>query len=241
MSIKECLRDLVAHTHDLGCFEAVKIVGTESVTEVSSVAGDRSIVMTAVFKKPVKEFEGTFGMPNLAKLKILLSIPEYQRDAAITVSKKNDSPVNMHFSNAANDFQNDYRFMSQEIVNERLKTVKFKGVSWDIECQPNLAAIERFKFQARAHSEQSTFQTKVTNNNLVFCFGDQSNHAGEFVFENNVRGTLKRGWSWPVKGVQSILDLGGDKTLKISDAGACEITVDSGIAEYTYILPAITT
>jgi hypothetical protein len=32
--------------------------------------------------------------------------------------------------------------------------------------------------------------------------------------------------------------LPGDKTVKISDQGATEITVDSGLATYTYILPA---
>jgi hypothetical protein len=36
----------------------------------------------------------------------------------------------------------------------------------------------------------------------------------------------------------SILNLPGDKSMKISDAGAMQITVDSGLAEYNYILPA---
>jgi hypothetical protein len=35
------------------------------------------------------------------------------------------------------------------------------------------------------------------------------------------------------------LSLAGDKTFKISDDGAAMITVDSGIAEYNYILPAM--
>jgi hypothetical protein len=30
----------------------------------------------------------------------------------------------------------------------------------------------------------------------------------------------------------------GDKTMRISDDGAMQITVKSGIAEYNYILPA---
>ena len=36
----------------------------------------------------------------------------------------------------------------------------------------------------------------------------------------------------------SILNLTGDKTMRISDQGALQITVDSGITEYEYILPA---
>jgi hypothetical protein len=34
------------------------------------------------------------------------------------------------------------------------------------------------------------------------------------------------------------MDLPGDKTIKIADAGATEITVDSGMATYRYLLPA---
>jgi len=38
--------------------------------------------------------------------------------------------------------------------------------------------------------------------------------------------------------VISILDLTGDKVMKISDDGAAMIAVDSGLAVYNYILPA---
>ena len=72
----------------------------------------------------------------------------------------------------------------------------------------------------------------------MFSFGDASTHAGEFVFEAGVTGKLKQSWSWPVTQVMSILALAGDKTIRIADAGAMQITVDSGLAEYNYILPA---
>jgi hypothetical protein len=34
------------------------------------------------------------------------------------------------------------------------------------------------------------------------------------------------------------MDLPGDKIVRISDQGVAEITVDSGIATYQYLLPA---
>jgi hypothetical protein len=40
--------------------------------------------------------------------------------------------------------------------------------------------------------------------------------------------------------VISILSLPGDKKFRISDQGAAEITVDSGLALYQYLLPAKT-
>jgi hypothetical protein len=58
------------------------------------------------------------------------------------------------------------------------------------------------------------------------------------VFHSGVAGTLAKPHKWPVKVFQAIMDLPGDKTVRISDAGAVEITVDCGLATYRYLLPA---
>jgi hypothetical protein len=181
-------------------------------------------------------------MPNLGKLNTILNIQEYREDANISVTSQTNNnetvPAGIHFENKAGDFKNDYRFMLAAIVNDKLKTVKFKGVKWGVDIEPTVAAIQRMKFQAQANSEETTFIAKVDNGNLVFYFGDHSSHSGNFVFQHGVTGSLSKAWSWPVGAVISILSLSGDKTLKISDEGAAMITVDSGIAEYNYILPA---
>lgn len=240
--MRDHLLDLVEHTFDLGCIDLVKITGTDKETVIDGLAEDRSVVVQGRFLAPVPEFIGMFGMPNLAKLKILLNIQEYRENATITVSRQDrngeQAPVGLHFENAAGDFKNDYRFMTSEIVAEKLKTVKFKGANWHIDFEPTVAGIQRLKMQAQANSEEPTFQAKTVGNDLKFAFGDHSTHAGEFVFQPGISGALKRSWSWPVKQVISILDLTGDKTMKISDDGAAMITVNSGIAEYNYILPA---
>jgi hypothetical protein len=43
-----------------------------------------------------------------------------------------------------------------------------------------------------------------------------------------------------VAAVISILNLAGDKTFRISDEGVAQITVNTGIATYNYLLPAQT-
>ena len=206
------------------------------------MAEDRSVIVNAKTHSPVDDFEGTFGMPNLNKLDIHLKCPEYKENATISVVKQERNgetiPTGLHFQNGLGDFQNDYRFMNQDIINEKLKSVKFKGAKWDIEFQPSMASIQRLKFQANAHSEEQTFQVKTDGSDLVFSFGDASTHAGSFVFQAGVDGKLRQTWSWPVNQVQSILNLNGDITMRIADAGALNITVDSGIAVYDYILPA---
>ena len=240
--IKDILTDIVAHTHSLGFLPLVKISGEAASTSIEAMAEDRSVIVTATAHKPVSEFNGTFGMPNLDKLNLHLKNPEYKENAKVdvTTAERNGAtvPTGLHFENQAGDFQNDYRFMSAEIINEKLKSVKFKGASWDVEFEPSMSAISRLKLQAAVHTEETVFQVRTEDDNLIFFFGDASTHAGSFVFQPSVGGKLKHTWSWPVSQVQSILGLDGKVTMKIADAGAMQITVDSGVAEYNYILPA---
>ena len=237
--MKDHLLDLVEHTHDLGVIDLVKITGDDKTTVISGLAEDRSVVVEGAFANPVADFIGNFGMPNLSKLKILLGLQAYKENAQLSLTRKDTgAPDGINFVNATGDFKNNSRFMASEIVNEKLKTVKFKGVNWHIEFVPTVAAIQRLKMQAQANAEEVNFKAKTEGKDLKFFFGDHSTHAGNFVFQPEVGGTLKREWAWPIKTVISILDLTGDKTFRISDDGAAMITVDSGLAVYNYILPA---
>jgi len=240
--MKDHLQDLVDHIHALGTVDFIKIIGGAKETKFAAMAEDNSVIIAGKFKKAVSEFDGTFGMPNLTKLSVILGIPEYDENSTITVetAKRNGEtvPTCLHFKNEAGDFKNDYRFMSTEIVNEKLKTVKFKGVTWNVEVEPTVSSVNRFKFQSQANNEEPLFTVKTENKNLMFYFGDVSSHAGNFVFEAKVTGVLSKGWQWPVAPVIGILNLVGDKVMKFSDQGALLITVDSGVAEYEYILPA---
>ena len=239
--MKDILQDIVAHTHSLGFLSLVKVSNEES-TAIDSMAEDRSVILSAQTHSPVAEFKGPFGMPNLDKLALHLKNPEYQKDAKIDVveAERNGEtvPTHIHFENAAGDFQNDYRFMNKQIIEEKLKTVKFKGATWNVTFQPSVASIARMKLMSAAHTEEPVFNVKTVDSNLVFSFGDASTHAGEFVFQHGVEGTLAHTWSWPVAQVQAILNLDGDATMSISDQGAMMISVDSGMTKYDYILPA---
>ena len=123
------------------------------------------------------------------------------------------------------------------LFRSKIKNVTFKGAGWDIEFEPSVSNILRLKKQSQANSEEQTFRTVVDNGNLVVHFGDPSTHSGNFVLQTGVRGKISSKWQWPVSQIISILSLAGDKKMKISDQGAMEITVDSGLAVYRYLLP----
>jgi len=242
--MKDILSDIVAHTNKLGFLNIVKVTGTEDKTLIDSMADDRTVIMYGETTNPYPDMVGTFGMPQLEKLRYLLDGKEYQEDAKIEVTmgdRNGESiPVGLHFENKDGDFKNDYRFMNQDIINEKLKTIKFRGVKWDVDVTPALNAIQRFNFQAGANTEHTTFLAKTDGDQLKFIFGDMSSHGGEFVFATGVTGKLTKGWTWPVNPVLSILKAAdvNNTVMSFSNEGAMQITLDSGLAVYKYIIPA---
>jgi hypothetical protein len=181
-------------------------------------------------------------MPNLAKLKTIVGFDEYDSDAKISVIRttrdNEEVPTTIHFETKNGDFVNDYRLMSKVIVEEKVRTLMFKGANWNVEFQPSIAGIQRLKKQASASSEEQHFIITTSGSDLKINFGDPSTHSGNFVFQSGITGKLTQPWKWPVKVFTAIMDLPGDKTIRIADQGAVEITVDSGIATYKYLLPA---
>lgn len=240
--MKDYLHDLITHTHSLGCVDLIKVVGTDKETNITAIADDKSVIVMGQFKTALPDFEGTFGMPNLGKLKTILGFDDYDENAKISVTKSNrdgtDVPSAIHFETKVGDFINDYRLMAKSLIEEKVKNVTFKGANWNVEFEPTIAGIMRLKKQASANSEEPNFTVKTDNSDLKIFFGDPSTHSGNFVFHPQISGTLSRAWMWPVKQFLAILDLPGDKIVKISDQGAAEITVDSGLAVYRYLLPA---
>jgi hypothetical protein len=240
--MKDYLQDIIQHMHGLGNVDLIKVSGTDAETQVAAVAEDKSVIVTGKFKTAMPEFEGVFGMPNLGKLKTILGFDDYDEHAKITVIRTQrdgvDIPSTIHFETKVGDFINDYRLMAKTIIEEKVKSVGFKGATWNVEFEPTIAGIMRLKKQATANSEEQNFTVKTDKGDLRIFFGDPSTHSGNFVFQPTVTGTLSRAWMWPVKQFISIMDLPGDKVVKFSDQGVAQITVDSGIADYTYLLPA---
>ena len=240
--MKDYLKDLIDHTYGLGEIELIKVTGTDKETQINAIAENKSVVVSGTFKSPIADFIGVFGMPNLSKLKTIIGFDEYDSDAKINVTRVNrdgvDTPTAIHFETKNGDFVNDYRLMNQSIVEDKIKPVKFAGVNWNIEFEPTVAGILRLKKQASANSEEPHFTTKTDGSDLKIYFGDPSTHSGNFVFQNDVSGTITKPWMWPVKVFTSIMDLNGDKIVRISDSGAAEVIVDSGLATYRYLLPA---
>lgn len=242
--MKDYLQDIIEHVHALGNIDLVKITGTDTETQINAIADDRSVIVSGSFKNPHADFIGTYGMPNLGKLKTILGFEEYNEKAKINMTYRDrdgvQTPEAIHFETQNGDFLNDYRLMGKNIVEEKVKNVTYKGKGWNVEFQPSVASILRLKKQASANSEEQNFVTALVGNELKVYFGDASTHSGNFTFATGIQGTMREKLKFPVTQVLNILNLQGDKTFRITDEGAGEITVDSGLAVYRFLLPAQT-
>ena len=74
--IKDTLKDVIRHTHDLGIFEMVKIRGTTTQTEIETVDADKTVIVKGTTNDPVADFaDATIGLSRMGVLKSFLQYP----------------------------------------------------------------------------------------------------------------------------------------------------------------------
>jgi hypothetical protein len=241
--MKDYLIDIVKHTVSLGCFDNLRVDGTDKETKLSSTEKERTVVLRAKLHGVIPEFEGLFGIPNLPLLSTLLNIPEYQDDGAtLTVDRRAvnnvEQPVNIKFENATGDFKNEFRLMASNIIENIEPLLKFNVTSWPCTFEPTVAAQQRLKYQTSAHPEEKAVTFRIENGDVRANIGDGSSHNGSFVFHTGVDKKVKETIVVPVLVVNSVLTLAGNKTIQMGGPGMM-ISVDSGLANYDYIIPML--
>jgi hypothetical protein len=248
MSTRDVVQDIVKHTAGLGFIGSVKVTGTDAETTLDAMDNDRTVILKAKLHNPVPEFAGEFGLGNLGFLSGVSSLPNYQADDAtveVVGRERNGATVPDHLLFKDADGNTDqYRFMSKEIVEQTLQTVKFKGVEWDVTFAPTKQKVGELQQVASIYGGiEPNFTVKTVDGDLVVTVGaSDGSFTGRRTFAKNVDGELNEGYAWPLAQVLSILKLGmsGSCVMQISKKGALMISVDSGIGKYDYILPALT-
>jgi len=242
MIVINALKDIVQHINVLK-LDLVKVTGIPTETIVETVAEDKSVVISAKFKQVIPEFNGVFGIPNIDRLKVLLNLPVYKENPKLTIQSKTLESgqtvlTGIKFENEFGDFSNEHRFMIEALVNEKIRKTTFKGATWNIDFVPSNENIKRLAYMVQTQ-DQPYFSIATFGSELIFSFGDHSTHAGKFSCASGITGTFTKDFHWPTELISSILTLPGNKTFKLADVGAALITVDSGLADYQYIIPAL--
>lgn len=248
MSTRDIVQDIVKHTAGLGFITSVKVTGTDESTTLDAMDADRTVILQAKLHNTVEEFNGEFGLGNLGFLAGVTALGNYQTDDAtvdVVARDRNgvSSPDHLMFRDAEGN-TDQYRFMSKEIIEQTLQTVKFKGVEWDVTLEPTKAKVNELQQVAGIYGGiEPNFTVKTEGSDLIVTVGAaDGSFTGKRTFAQNVNGEITEGYAWPLAQVLAILKLGmsGTCVMQISKKGALMISVDSGIGKYDYILPALT-
>jgi len=248
MSTRDIVQDIVKHTAGLGFITSVKVTGTDESTTLDAMDADRTVILQAKLHNTVEEFNGEFGLGNLGFLAGVTALSNYQaEDSTVEVIARDrngvSSPDHLMFKDVEGN-TDQYRFMSKEIIEQTLQTVKFKGVEWDVTLEPTKAKVNELTQVAGIYGGiEPNFTVKTEGSDLIVTVGAaDGSFTGKRTFAQNVNGEITEGYAWPLAQVLAILKLGmsGTCVMQISKKGALMISVDSGIGKYDYILPALT-
>lgn len=243
--IKDTLKDILRHTHNLGIFEMVKITGSIEKTDIVSVDTDKVVIFIANTKTPVPEFvDATIGWNRLPVLDGYLKMFDDAEDTVEVVTEERngeDAPTEIALKGADGNTAN-FRFMPASIIDAQLGNIEYLGSEdYEVSIVPtqknlkDLTAINGILGQY-----ESMFTPKVEDGALYFHVGDTGGDRSKIKVADVAGGELTREFNWPLDVVLKILRLGdgSNVSLNIMNQGVLKITVDSGISEYKYYLPA---
>lgn len=246
-TVRDILKDIVKHTHSLGIFDMVKITGTKTDTQVETVNSDKTVIFKARTLNPVTEFqEATVGLSRMSVLQGYLQYPGFDGDGSevtVVAQERNGETVPAEVKFQAEDGTDAvYRFMLADVINQQLKEIKFRGAEFDIQITPSVKNLKDLAyFNGILGAFESNFSPRVVDKKLYFHIGDGVSDRTKILIAEGITAKLTGDLRWPLDIVLRILklsDTASTATLSINSKGLLQIQVNSGLAEYTYLLPA---
>ena len=206
--IKDIFKDVLRHTHALGFIEMAKISGDEESTTIEAMDADKTVILKGKLHNPVADF--VEQTVGLSRMSVL--------DGYLKFPGFSDEGGNVSIETQernGDDIPVEISFSSAEG-----HTGSYRFMLADVINQQ----LKDIKFKG------AEFDVTIEG------AGDKS----KLPINNNVDGELSGNWKWEIDKALSILRLSDSAncTVSFANAGAMQIVIDSGLGEYTYILPA---
>lgn len=244
IQIKDAISDIAKNVISTGFYEKIKISGNDKNASIEAIDKDKQIILKATTLKPVDGWRGDFGLANLGLLNSIVNDPEFgHKDSRMELVYEEregiDVPTELHYTNKSTSFI-CYRFLGKNTIPEQ---PKYMEPAWDVKLKPTKSSIQQFNWAAGSLSSyEQYFIPKTVDGNLKFFIGDEgaATQRGGMVFATGVTGTFDSSHKWPIQLVSSLLKLvdGADAEMALSVKGAIQLTLNTGITTYRYVLPA---
>lgn len=244
MAIKDCFKDLTTYVVPTGFFDKIRINATQKEILVEAMEKEKEVILKGKFTAPVSDLIGEFGLSNLSLLGTICSDPEFNsKESSMTVVYQTKDaervPTEISYENKSKSHIN-YRFMSKQLVPDQPKYIEPK---WDVVINPTKASVQQFAWAANGlASYEQYFIPKIVDGDLKFFIGeeDASTQRGGVVFATERKESFESQHKWKIQQVLGILKVADtcDCEMAFSTKGAIQITLNTGIGNYRYILPA---
>jgi len=249
--MQNLIREMIKMTSPLKA-DGIKVVGSDTKTELSAVDEGKDLVVYMKPKKPIREFMGTFGIRQLRMLDNLLSHEPYRAqgmeierfERKVTDSKgvvtDMEVPKLAKFRDGRGGSATFFFSHGAGVVG-----ADYPSIDWHYELEPRKEAIEEFRKLATIFTTEdcSSFRMTLEDRKLKLSFGieGQTTNHGEMIFEEDVRANLTTGLAWDVNRLISILKTVGTKNFKlaISNHKLLRIVTETDEASYEYWLRCV--
>ena len=249
-ALKDLLKDLVSFSVPLN-FSTIRISSDLAKTLFEAVDEDRRVIMKATTKEPVTEFVGQFGMPNLKILKGYIEAFEKMSSNDAASTKK--ASIEVQYNSAdKKDLPTDFEFKIPGVSTAlyRLQSLNLPNQpslkstpAWDAEInQPARIKITEFSSLASILADvEKNFSVKTDTELLKFNIGDENSSTSKasFVFAEGIKTTVNPQLYWRCSDFLNIMNLASAATtvVKISNIGVIQIEIDTGLFNYSFLLP----
>ena len=220
-------------------FEIIKVTGSEKETRFNAMVGGGTIVMKAVTKEPVVEFDGVFGLNNLDILRGYLDIYKSYDETTVVETKMRSQERN------GVDVKTDILFSAkgQSSANYRLtgqaalpKVAVLNDMKWDIVLDNiSKSKISQFtRFAGVLGGTVKNFLPVIKNGKLVFEIGDSSSSVSVAEIEmGEVNGTLNSSYAFPI--VEFLTVFGNNNpSIGLSNKGILMVEFSSDLTDYQF-------
>lgn len=245
--IFDSLQDVIKHTYSLGFIDLVKLRYDEesNSTVVEAMDPDRFVVIQGTLKAPIGGLTSTIGLSRMGVLDGYLKFSPFADKSAevsiVTMQRGGEeTPAEVLFE-SGKGHTSSYRFMAAALTEDQIKIPTFKGANWNVSIEPSKAALKDLTTMNNIlGSYEKTFTVKTNNDKLELHIGSSADRT-KLVFASGITGSLSQVHRYPLEQILSIMKLNDTSRsvkMNFSDQGAIKIDVDSGMGDYTYILPA---
>jgi hypothetical protein len=239
MTIQKLLLDVLKQSN-IAKIDVLKVTPEKGKLHLQSYDADRVLFIDATTHEEYPEITGEFGLFNFKILKGLLTMTNFQTDAAtfkVGTRKIDDGEFPDRIEFKGGGTKATFRLMSKEVVPDQPTIV---NIPWDITLVPTPSKLAEFQQMASLYNDvEGMFTVRTEGTDLVVNFGNDSasTHSASMVLAEGVDGSLVSEMKFPISHFLTLMKLTNDAKavdVRLTSKGLLGVVAVSDYATYNY-------